>query len=371
MSSTSPDIGAKVERVGPLEVRPHCSWRGRIIDALARPLDGKGAVLQGEEARALSTRPPSALERQRLGDRVETGISVIDTFTPLCHGQRVGIFAGSGVGKSSLLAMFARAKGFDVAVIALVGERGREVREFIEDGLGATREKSVCVVATGDDSALMRRLAPRTAMAVAEHFRDDGMSVLLIIDSITRYAHACREVAIAAGEAPVARGYAPSVFSELPLLLERAGPGTNGGSITGVFAVLVDGDDHNEPVADCIRGTLDGHIVLDRRIAEQGRYPAVNVLTSVSRLATKIWTAEERDLAVRLRRLVSRFEDSRDLRLMGAYQSGADAELDQAIAIVPRLYDALQQDVSERGSSDAFRALVEELLTRKALPPPT
>ena len=204
----------------------------------------------------------------------------------MCAGQRIGIFAGSGVGKSSLLAMLARAPDFDTVVIALVGERGREVREFLDDTLGDNRASAIAVVSTGDESPMMRRLAPKTAMTVAEYFRDRGDSVLLIVDSVTRFAHAARDVALAAGEPAVARGYAPSVFSDLPRLLERAGPGDDGsGSITGVFSVLVDGDDHNDPVADNIRGTLDGHIVLDRAIADQGRYPAVNILSSISRLA--------------------------------------------------------------------------------------
>jgi flagellum-specific ATP synthase len=278
----------------------------------------------------------------------------------------------TGICGVSLLAsptarLLARSEGFDAVVTALVGERGREVREFVEDGLALCRDKSVCVVATGDESALMRKTAPRTAMAIAEHLRDEGRSVLLIIDSITRYAHACREVALAAGEAPVARGFTPSVFAELPMLLERAGPGTvgAGGAINGVFAVLVDGDDHNDPVADSIRGTLDGHIVLDRRIAEQGRYPAIDVLGSISRLAGRLWSAEERDLAARLRTLVARYEDTRDLRLMGAWQAGADAELDQAVAMVPALYDALRQDVTAAPALDAMRDIADALAGRR------
>ena len=220
---------------------------------------------------------------------------------PICAGQRIGIFAGSGVGKSTLLGMMAGSKGFDSVVIALVGERGREVREFLDDSLGRNRKLAVTVVATGDESPMMRRLAPKTAMTIAEFFRDRGEKVLLIIDSVTRFAHAARDVALAAGEPAVARGYAPSVFSDLPKLLERAGPGAEGtGSITGIFSVLVDGDDHNDPVADNIRGTLDGHIVLDRAIADQGRFPAVNILTSISRLAQHVWTKEQHTLVMKL-----------------------------------------------------------------------
>jgi flagellum-specific ATP synthase len=297
------------------------------------------------------------MRRERVRDPVRTGVRAIDIFTPLCAGQRIGIFAGSGVGKSTLLAMLAKATGFDTVVIALVGERGREVREFLEDTLGASRANAVTVVATGDESPAMRRLAPRTAMTVAEHFRDRGESVLLIMDSVTRFAHAAREVALAAGEPAVARGYAPTVFSELPKLLERAGPGeSGGGSITGIFSVLVDGDDHNDPVADNIRGTLDGHIVLDRAIADQGRYPAINLLSSVSRLSNHVWTPEQRGLALKLKAMIARFEDTRDLRLMGGYQPGQDADLDQAVHFVPRIYQAMNQAPGQ-ASEDAFRDL--------------
>ena len=254
---------------------------------------------------------------------MQTGVKVLDLFTPLCAGQRIGVFAGSGIGKSTLLGMLARSQGFDSAVIALVGERGREVREFLEEALGRASASAVTVVATGDESPMMRRLAPKTALCIAEFLRDRGENVLLIVNSITRFAHAAREVALAAGEPPVARGYAPSVFSDLPKLLERAGPGPDGvGSITGIFSVLVDGDDHNDPVADSIRGTLDGHIVLDRAIADQGRYPAVNVLTSVSRLAKSAWSSDQAKLIGMLRALIARFEDTRDLRLMGGYRAG-------------------------------------------------
>ena len=221
--------------------------------------------------------------------RFPTGVRVIDIFTPICFGQRLGVFAGSGVGKSTLLAMLAAADAFDTVVVALVGERGREVREFLEDTIGRTcMAKTVAVVATSDESAMMRRRAPDTAMRVAEHFRDQGDRVLLVLDSITRFAHALREVATGTGEPPVARGYPASVFTELPKLLERAGPGVEGrGSITAIISVLVDGDDHNDPVADSVRGILDGHVVLDRSIAEQGRYPPVNPLSSISRLAAE------------------------------------------------------------------------------------
>lgn len=350
-------IGMPAFRSGSLLLFPHASWKGRVLNALGHPLDGGGPLLSGERGVAVDGLPPTAMQRGRVTKAVRTGVRVVDIFTPLCAGQRIGIFAGSGVGKSTLLAMLAHAQGFDTVVFALVGERGREVREFLEDTLGESRTNTIAIVSTGDESATMRRMAPKTAMTIAEHFRDSGDSVLLVMDSVTRFAHAAREVALAAGEPAVARGYAPSVFSDLPKLLERAGPGTGGtGSITGVFAVLVDGDDHNDPVADAIRGTLDGHIVLDRAIADQGRYPAVNVLSSVSRLADHAWASEERELVLKLRAMIARFEDTRDLRLMGGYQAGQDPELDKAIAFVPKIYQGMTQRPGTL-SQDAFKEL--------------
>lgn len=356
------ELGARVGRAERIAIAPSPSWKGRIIDAMGAPVDGGGPLATGPERRAIHAEPPAALDRGRVKAPVKSGVRVIDIFTPICHGQRIGIFAGSGVGKSTLLGMIAAAKGFETVVIALVGERGREVREFIEDCLGPNRQLAVTVVATGDESAMMRQMAPLTAMAIAESFRDRGERVLLIVDSVTRFAHASRDVALSAGEAPVARGYPPSVFTSLPQLLERAGPGREGGgSITGIFAVLVDGDDHNDPVADCIRGTLDGHIVLDRAIADSARYPAVNVLGSISRLAHQVWTPDQRTLVGKLRAMISRFEDTRDLRMMGGLQTGADAELDQAVTLTPIIYEALTQAPHAPVSTDAFRELAEAL----------
>ncbi len=355
-------LGERVYRAGALQIFPDQSWKGRVINALATPIDGAGPLPMGNKAAVLDTPPPPALRRARVHKPLKTGVRVIDLFTPICFGQRIGIFAGSGVGKSTLLAMLAASRDFDTVVVALAGERGREVREFLDDALAANRSSAIAVVATGDESALMRRLAPKTAMSIAEYFRDRGESVLLIIDSITRFAHAARDVATAAGELAVARGYPPSVFSDLPKLLERAGPGEEGqGSITGIFSVLVDGDDHNEPVADAIRGTLDGHIVLDRAIAGQARFPAVNVLTSISRLTQIAWTSEQANLVGKLRALIARYEDTRDLRLMGGYKEGADAELDQAVTLVPKIYEAITQSPSSAPSKDAFRELSEFL----------
>jgi flagellum-specific ATP synthase len=358
----SAEIGERAWRCEKLTLWPDESWKGRVLDALGRPLDDAGALQQGERALPLDAEPPPALKRARVREPVKTGIRVIDLFTPLCAGQRIGVFAGSGVGKSSLLAMLARAPDFQAVVIALVGERGREVREFLDDTLGDNRDNAVAVVSTGDESPMMRRLAPKTAMTIAEYFRDAGQSVLLIVDSVTRFAHAARDVALAAGEPAVARGYAPSVFSDLPRLLERAGPGPEGaGAITGVFSVLVDGDDHNDPVADNIRGTLDGHIVLDRAIADQGRYPAVNILSSISRIPQPRWTPEQRALVTRLRGLIARYEETRELRLMGGYAAGSDPVLDQAIKTVPRIYESMTQSLASPLSDDPFVDLASAL----------
>ena len=355
-------IGARAFRADALSLWPSEQWKGRVIDALGRPIDGAGELKRGGRAMPFDAEPPAAMQRSRVKTPIRTGVRVIDLFTPLCAGQRIGVFAGSGVGKSTLLAMLARAPEFDTVVIALVGERGREVREFIDDTLGRYRRSAIAVVSTGDESPMMRRLAPKTAMTVAEYFRDRGDKVLLIVDSVTRFAHAARDIALAAGEPAVARGYAPSVFSDLPRLLERAGPGVDGaGSITGFFSVLVDGDDHNDPVADAIRGTLDGHIVLDRAIADQGRYPAVNILSSVSRLAHFCWTPEQGKLVSKLRTLVARFEETRDLRLMGGYAAGGDAVLDQAVKSAPRIYEAMMQSLSSEPCQDPFIELAAAL----------
>ena len=352
-------LGTSVRKAGPLRLSPDPAWRGRVLNALGEPIDGNGPLPAGPRAVSTEAEPPAALGRARVTRPLRTGVKVVDLFSPICAGQRIGIFAGSGVGKSTMLGMMAASRGFDTVVVALVGERGREVREFVEECLGENRARAVTVVATGDESPMTRRLAARTATAIAECFRDAGDAVLLIVDSVTRYAHAARDVALAAGEPAVARGYPPSVFGDLPKLLERAGPGIaeTGGTITGLFSVLVDGDDHNDPVADAIRGTLDGHVVLDRRIAAQGRYPAVDILASLSRLANHAWTPEQRVLVGKLREMVARFEDTRDLRAMGAYQPGGDAELDQAVTLVPRIYEALNQGPHQPLSTDAFRDL--------------
>ena len=348
-----------------LSICPDRSWRGRVIDALGRPIDDLGPIAEGSEAYPLDRDPIPPMQLARVKQPIKTGVRAIDLFTPICAGQRIGIFAGAGVGKSTLISMLARTPGFHTVVIALVAERAREVREFIEDVIGPNRQNTVTVVASSSESPMMRKLSAKTALTVAEYFRDGGDDVLLVVDSLTRFAHAQREVALAAGEPPIARGYAPSVFTELPRLLERAGPGRpHAGSITGVFSVLVDGDDHNEPIADSIRGILDGHIVLDRAIADQGRYPAINPLSSISRLALVAWSQEEAELIRRLRAIIAKFEETRDLRALGAYKPGLDAELDQAVAVAPLLYRSLTQNPGDPPASNAFAelaALLSEL----------
>lgn len=357
-------VGSSALLVGEFSFRPDKSWQGRIIDGLARPVDKGPPLAVGAVSVGLRGRSPDPLARTIVSRPARTGVRVIDVFTPLCFGQRIGIFAGSGVGKSTLLSMLARAPEFDSIVIGLVGERGREVREFVEITLGDLARRAVTVVSTGDESASMRRLAPLVATSVAEYFRDLGQNVLLIMDSVTRYAHACRELALAAGEPPVARGFPPSVFGDLPRLLERAGPGAGAGqgTITGVFSVLIDGDDHNDPIADAIRGTLDGHIVLSRAIAESGRFPAVDVLASVSRLAQRAWSTDQQAAVLEMKRLVRRFEETRDLRAVGGYQAGADSELDRAITFVPKLYRVLAQGPEAELSGDSFREVAACLL---------
>jgi flagellum-specific ATP synthase len=357
------ELAARVTAMsGQLMLSPDGTWLGRTLNALGHPIDDAGPLQPGDRAVPIQGSPPAALQRSRLGDALTTGVKAIDLFTPICAGQRIGIFAGSGVGKSTLLAMLSRAPSSDVTVLALVGERSREVRDFLDDTLSASRSRVVSVVATSDESPMMRRLAPSTAMCIAEYYRDQGKNVLLIIDSLTRYAHAMRELALAADEPPVARGYPPSVFSALPRLLERAGTGVEGsGTITAVLSVLIDGDDHNDPIADTARGILDGHIVLDRGIASQGRLPAVDPLMSLSRLAPKIRTKKQAQFTTQLIEAISRFEDTRDLRAIGGYKTGSDVTLDRAMEIVPRLYDALKQNLDEAPVEDVFAFLSQTL----------
>ncbi len=347
-------------------------WIGRVIDPLGRALDGRGPLPPGPARRPVRAPPPEAASRARLGPRVDLGVAALNLFATCRAGQRLGLFAGSGIGKSTLLAMLARHTGCDVAVLALVGERGREVREFLEDDLGeAGAARAVTVVATSDASALLRREAAYAAMTVAEHFRDQGLHVLLLFDSVTRFCLALREIGLSAGEPPATRGYPPSVFAELPRLLERAGPGPEvagrpAGQITAVFTVLVEGDDHNEPVADAVRGILDGHVVLDRRIGEAGRYPAVDVLRSLSRTVPGCLSPDEAALARRARDILARHADIADLVRLGAYKSGADAQADEALRLAPRLEALLAQGRDRRMTLDESFAGLAAVLTEAA-----
>lgn len=361
-----------VIRKGAFRISPSNSWCGRTINSLCEPIDGLGPITEDLDRRSISNTAPPSMTRQRVENGFKTGVRAIDIFSPLCLGQRLGIFAGSGVGKSTLLSMLARADAFDKVVIALVGERGREVREFIEDTLGSNMKKAVAIVATSDESPMLRKMAPLTAITIAEHFRDKGENVLFIVDSVTRFAHAIREVATAAGEPPIARGYPASVFTELPRLLERAGPGAEGtGTITAIISILVDGDNHNDPIADSTRGILDGHIVLQRSLAEEGRYPPIDPLASISRLARKAWTPDQEKLVSRLKVLIHRFEETRDLRLIGGYRPGADPDLDMAVKQVPIIYDVLKQSPGDRESLDAFADLAGALKAAAGVPTPS
>ncbi|MCU0683297.1 MAG: FliI/YscN family ATPase [Polyangiaceae bacterium] len=330
---------------------------GRIIDGLGRPLDG-GPAVEGVEV-PVDRAPPPALSRRPVSSPLATGVRVIDALLTLGEGQRVGLFAGSGVGKSTLLGAIARGTSADVVVVALVGERGREVGEFLEHALGEEgRRRSVVVVATSDAPALERLRAAQSATAVAEHFRDEGRRVLLLVDSVTRFARAQREVGLAAGEPPARRGYPPSVFATLPRLLERAGQGAHG-SITAIYTVLVEGGDLDEPIADEVRGVLDGHVVLDRAIAARGRYPAVDVTGSLSRVMDRVVSREQREAARKVRALLSAYESKRDLIALGAYAKGSDAIVDRAIAKLPALEAFLGQAPDEESS---FEAAVGKLL---------
>ena len=346
-------------------LRPSSAWLGRMVDGLGRPVDGKGPLEQGALLRKIKASPPPASARARVGSRLSTGVRALDLFAPLCRGPRLGLFAGSGVGKSVLLSMLARWTECDVAVIGLIGERGREVQEFVQDDLGEEGlARSVVVVATSDEPALMRRQAAWTTLTVAEHFRDQGLNVLCLMDSVTRFAMAQREIGLASGEPPATKGYTPTVFAELPRLLERAGPGLPGqGAITGLFTVLVDGDDHNEPVADAVRGILDGHIVITRQIAERGRYPAIDVLKSVSRTLPHCLGEEENHIRLAARREMATYKDMEEMVRLGAYRAGSSAEVDRAVALAPRIEDLLKQGKQDRGfaqeSFDALAALME------------
>jgi flagellum-specific ATP synthase len=359
-------LGARVEVVDSVPViHPHASWLGRVINAMGEPVDGKGPLMVGEAPYPIRNKPPPAHARSRVAGKVDLGVRAMNTFLTVCRGQRMGIFAGSGVGKSTLLSMMASHTSADVSVIGLVGERGREAREFIEDDLGPEGlKRSVIIVATSDESALLRRQAAYVTMTVSEFFRDQGRDVLCLMDSVTRFAYAQREISLSVGDPPASKGYTPAVFAELPRLLERAGPGREKqGAITGLFTVLVDGDDHNEPIADAVRGILDGHVVLDRAIAERGRYPAINVLRSVSRSMPDCNTKDENALVTRARRLIALYDDMAELIRLGAYRRGSDPLVDEAVHYFPALDAFLAQNQTESVTLAQGYAALAKILT--------
>jgi len=346
-------------------IYPEDAWLGRVINAMGRPIDENGPLYYGDTAYPIKTSPPPAHTRKRIGSKVDLGIRSLNSFTTCCHGQRMGIFAGSGVGKSTILSMMARYTNADVTVVGLVGERGREAREFIEDDLGPEGlARSVVIVATSDEPPLMRRQAAYVTLAVAEYFRDQGKNVLCLMDSVTRFAMAQREISLSAGEPPASKGYTPTVFSELPKLLERAGPGRKRtGNITGLFTVLVEGDDHSEPISDAVRGILDGHIVLNRAIAERGRYPALDVLRSISRTMPACNTDEQNELLDRARKYISTYEDMAELIRLGAYRRGSNPEVDEAMIYYPRIEEFMGQTKEEHTDLDNCYRLLTEALT--------
>ncbi len=350
--------GTRVLATGaPFRIAVGAGLLGRILDGLGTPDDGRPAP--GGIARSTIAAPPGALSRPRITERVALGVRTLDGLVPCGRGQRLGIFSGSGVGKSSLLGMIARSSSASINVIALVGERGREVREFIERDLGDALERSVVVVATSDQPALVRIKAAFTATTIAEYFRDQGHDVMLMMDSVTRFAMAQREVGLAIGEPPATRGYTPSVFALLPRLLERAGTSARG-SITALYTVLVDGDDMNEPIADAVRSILDGHVVLTRALAHAGHYPAVDVLQSVSRLVGEIVSPQVAEAGQRLRGALAVLREKEDLVAIGAYQPGSDPQLDTALAHRARIEDFLRQPVNDRSDpADTDARLVE------------
>ena len=345
----------------PAVIYPSTAWLGRVLNAFGEPEDGKGPLPQGTTAYSLKAQAPTAHARNRVGGKLDLGVRALNAFATCCKGQRMGIFSGSGVGKSTLLAMLARNTKADAIVIGLIGERGREVKEFIEDDLGPEGlARSIVVAASSDEPPLVRRQAAYVAMTVAEQLRDQGLHVLLLMDSVTRFAMAQREVGLSAGEPPAQKGYTPTVFAELPRLLERAGPGPSGcaGSITGLFTVLVEGDDHNEPISDAVRGILDGHIVLERNIAERGRFPAINILKSVSRAMPGCNTAQEQRIVAQARAPMATYDDMAELIRLGAYKAGTNAEVDNAIRLNPHLETFLIQKKDECATfAESYSAL--------------
>ncbi|WP_412056340.1 flagellar protein export ATPase FliI [Bacillus haynesii] len=357
--------GSIVEATGEsLRVKVGSGLAGQVVDAFGNPLDGS-ALPKGLAQVSTDQAPPNPMKRPPIREKMAVGVRSIDSLLTVGKGQRVGIFAGSGVGKSTLMGMIARETAADLNVIALVGERGREVREFIEKDLGEEGlKRTIVVVATSDQPALMRLKAAYTATAIAEYFRDKGQNVMFMMDSVTRVAMAQREIGLATGEPPTTKGYTPSVFAILPKLLERTGT-TENGSITAFYTVLVDGDDMNEPIADTVRGILDGHIVLDRNLANKGQFPAVNILKSISRVMSNIAEKDHIRAANRFREMLSTYQNSEDLINIGAYKKGSSREIDEAIQFHPKLISFLKQEVDEAASLEESISLLKSLTGRE------
>ncbi|WP_420861725.1 FliI/YscN family ATPase [Algirhabdus cladophorae] len=359
-------VGDTVELIGPQTISPNTSWIGRVVDSNGQPLDGR-PILKGHAARSITNGPIASTLRKPMGARLETGMAIFNTMLPLVRGQRIGLFAGSGVGKSTLLASFARNVEAEIVVIALVGERGREVGEFIHSVLGPEgMKRTIVVAATSDASALERRRCAWAAMAIAEHFKEEGNHVLLLLDSLTRFAEAHREIALASGEVAALRGYPPSTAHLLMSLCERAGPGgQHEGDITAVFSVLVAGSDMDEPVADMVRGVLDGHVVMDRDIAERGRFPAIDVLRSVSRSLPVAASSDENEKINQARRLLGSYEQSKLMVQSGLYVSGSDPQLDEAIDVWPAL-DSFVSNMDDPNVEISFEKLGSALQRTKS-----
>lgn len=354
---------AVIQQTRPV-VFPSDKWLGRVINALGQPIDGLGPLQLGATPIPLKNSAPPAHARTRVGEKLDLGVRAVNSFTTVCKGQRMGIFAGSGVGKSVLLSMMARYTEAEVTVIGLVGERGREVQEFLEDDLGPEGlARSVVIVATGDEPALMRRQAAYMTLSVAEYFRKQGKQVLCMMDSVTRFAMAQREIGLSAGEPPTTKGYPPTTFGELARLLERAGPGIGGeGAITGLFTVLVEGDDHNEPISDAVRGIVDGHIVMERPIADRGRYPAINVLKSVSRSLPAAFTTQQNAIYRKAKQLISAYENMAELIRLGAYRRGSDPQVDEAILLYADIEEFLTQRKGDHSTIDESFSRLAEIL---------
>ena len=362
--------GMKVQYVsGSLTLRPDVSWAGRVLNGEGEPIDGKGLLPQGKKTYSIKNKPPKSIDRRLVEEKVDLGVKALNAFTTMCHGQRIGIFAGSGVGKTVLLSQLVRYSSVDFVVLGLVGERGREVGEFLNNVLTPEmRKKAILVVETSDSPALLRRQAAYITLTVAESLRDQGFNVLCMIDSVTRFAFAHREIGLSAGEIPTAKGYPPSVINEIASLLERAGPGQDNcegkkqGNISGIFTVLVEGDDLQDPIADTVRSILDGHIVLDRNLAERNHYPAINILKSISRTVPACQSPDHKEVYQKAKRLLSDYSSMEDMINLGAYKKGTSKKIDEAIEKNDLINEFLNQKIDESNTIEESVALLKKVL---------